>query len=118
MTIKHQNKKNDIYTTVIDPREKIHTDQTGKFLHLSSKGNRYIMVAQNIDENYIFMDNMKNISESQMMACYQRIVNRMKKAGLTLKNHILDNEASAAYTALIVNSKYCAYAWSTVGDIF
>ena len=25
----------------------------------------------------------------------------MKKAGLTLRKHILDNEASAAYTALI-----------------
>ena len=35
------------------------------------------------------------------MACYQRIVNGMKKTGLTLRNHILDNEASAAYTALI-----------------
>ena len=35
------------------------------------------------------------------MACYQRIVSRMKKSVLTLRNHILDNEASAAYTALI-----------------
>ena len=87
-------KDDDIYSTVIDLKEEIHTDQTGNFTHLSSKGNRYIMVAQN-------MDKMRNISESQMMACYQQIVNRMKKAGLTLKNHILDNEASAAYTALI-----------------
>ena len=103
---------------MIDLKGEIHTYQTVKFPHLSSKGNRYIMVAHNIYANYIFMDAMKNRSEIQMMACYQRIVNRMKKAGLTLKNHILDNEASAAYTALIVNSKYCAYAWSTVGDIF
>ena len=36
-----------------------------------------------------------------MVACYQRILNRMKKTGLTLKKHILENEASAAYTALI-----------------
>ena len=48
-----------------------------------------------------FMDAMKNLSESQIMACYHRIVNRMKKVGLTLKKHILDNEASSAYTALI-----------------
>ena len=33
-------KQNDIYTTVIDLKEEIHTDQTGKFPHLSSKGNR------------------------------------------------------------------------------
>ena len=59
------------------------------------------MVAHNIYANYIFMDAMKNRSESQIMACYQLIVSRMKKAELTIKKHILDNEASAAYTALI-----------------
>ena len=101
MTIKHQNKKNDIYTTVIDLKEEIHTDQTGKFLHLSNRGNIYIMIAHNIYANYIFMDTMKNRLEIQMMACYQRIVSRMKKTGLTIRKHILDNEASAAYTALI-----------------
>ena len=85
-------KENYIYVTVINIKEEIHTDQTGKFPHLSSKGNRYIMVAHNIYANYIFMDAMKNRSESQIMECYQRIVNRMKKAGLTLKNQILDNE--------------------------
>ena len=94
-------KENDIYVTVINLKEEIHTDQTGKFPHWSSKWNRYIMVAHNIDANYIFMDTMKNILEIQMIACYQRIVRRMKKVVLTLRNHILDNEASAAYTALI-----------------
>ena len=59
------------------------------------------MVAQNIDANYIFIDTMKNRSEIQMMAWYQLILNRMKKLGLTLKKHILDNEASASYTVLI-----------------
>ena len=63
------------------------------------------MVAHNIDENYIFMDIMKNRSGIQMMACYQRIVSRVKKARLTLRNHILDNEASAAHTALIEGNR-------------
>ena len=86
---------------MIDLKEEIYTDQTRNFPHLSSKGNRYIMVAHNIYANYFFMGAMKNRSERQMMACYQQIVNRMKKTGLTLKKHILDNEAAAAYTALI-----------------
>ena len=47
------------------------------------------------------MDTIKNRSESQIIACNQRIVSRIKKAGLTLRKHILDNEASAAYKALI-----------------
>ena len=70
---------------MVNLKEKIHTDQTGKFPHLSIKGNRYIMVAQNIEANYIFMDPMKNRSEGQMMACYQIIVTRMKKAALSLE---------------------------------
>ena len=47
------------------------------------------------------MDTMNNRFESQMMAYYHQIVSRMKKTGLTLRKHILDNEASAAYTALM-----------------
>ena len=86
---------------MIDLKEEIHTDQTEKNPYLSSKGHRYILVVHNIDAKYIFMDTMNNRSEIQMMACYQRIVSRMKKAGLTLRKHILKNEASAAYTALI-----------------
>ena len=74
-------KENNIYATVINLKEEIHTDQTEKFPHLYSKENRYIMVAHNIDATYIFMDTMKNRSEIQMMACYQRNVNIMKKAG-------------------------------------
>ena len=69
------------------------------------------MVAHNIDANYIFMDTMKNRSEIQMMACYQRIVNRMKKLGLTLKKQILDNEASEAYTELI---EYNGMVWEFI----
>ena len=86
---------------MIDIKKEFHIDLTVKFPHLSIKGNRYIMVAHNIYSNSIFMDTMKNRSESQMLACYQRIVNRMKKSGLPLRKHILDNEASAAYMTLI-----------------
>ena len=42
-------KKNDINCKIIDLKETIYTDQTGQFPHLSSKGNRYIMVAILID---------------------------------------------------------------------
>ena len=91
---------------MIDLKEEIHTDQTGKFTHLSSNGNIYIMVAHNIDANYIFMDTLKNRPESQIMACYKQIVSRMKRAILTLRKHIIDNESSAAYTALIEKKEY------------
>ncbi len=44
---------------------------------------------------------MKNRTEEEMMAAYQRIVNRMQAAGLRLKKHILENKASKAFKAKI-----------------
>jgi hypothetical protein len=40
---------------------------------------------------------MKNRTEGEMIKTYQKIINRMKTAGLGLKTHRLDNKASAAY---------------------
>ncbi len=48
---------------------------------------------------------MKNRMEEEMMALYQRIVNRMWAAGLGIKKHILDNEASKAFKAKIKENK-------------
>ena len=79
----------------------MYSDQTGKFPYLSSKGNRYIMVAYHTDANYIFQEAMKNRTESQMIKTYQIIVERMKNAGLSIKKHILDNEISAEYKKAI-----------------
>ena len=52
------------------------------------------MVAIHVDAKYIFMEAMRNRSESQMIEAYDRIVRRIKLAGHVLKKHILDNEAS------------------------
>jgi hypothetical protein len=59
------------------------------------------MVAIHLDANYMFNEPMKNRPEEEMMAVYQRIVNRMRAAGLGLKKHILDNKASKAFKAKI-----------------
>ena len=37
-------KENYILIEVYDPKETMYTDQTGKFPHVSSQGNRYMMV--------------------------------------------------------------------------
>ena len=63
-------KKNDVYYNIIDLKETIYTDQTGQCPHLSSKGNRYIMVAIHIDTNYIAMEPMKNRTEMQIITAY------------------------------------------------
>ena len=52
------------------------------------------MVEIHVDANYIFMEVMRNRTESQIIEAYDRIVRRIKLTGLGLKKHILDNEVS------------------------
>jgi hypothetical protein len=66
-------KLNDMFATVVDLTEEIHTDQTGgAFPHTSQQGNRYIMVAIHLDANYIFVEPMKNRTEGEMLRAYQK----------------------------------------------
>jgi hypothetical protein len=94
-------KLNDMFTTIVDLTEEIHTDQTGAFPHTSQQGNRYIMVAIHLDANYIFAEPMKNRMEGEMLRVYQKIIDRMKTSGLGLKKQVLDNECSAAMKTCI-----------------
>ena len=48
-------KEHEIHTKLVDLQETLYTNQTGKFPHLLSKGNIYIMVATYIDSSYIFL---------------------------------------------------------------
>jgi hypothetical protein len=75
-------KLNDIFMHVEDLNEEIHTNQTGAFPYTSHRGNRYIMVAVHLDVNYIFAMPMKNRTEGEMIRVYQKILNRMKAAGV------------------------------------
>ena len=94
-------KLDDIFIHMVDLTEEIHTDQTGAFPHTSQRGNRYIMVAIHLDANYIFAEPMRNRTEGEMIRVYQKIINRMKAAGLGIKKHVLDNECSAAMKSCI-----------------
>jgi len=86
---------------VLDITDEIHTDQTGTFPHTSQRGSRYIMVAIHLDANYIFAEPMKNRTEGEMIRVYQKIINRMKAAGLGIKKHVLNNECSTAMKSCI-----------------
>jgi hypothetical protein len=76
-----------------DLNEEIHTGKTGAIPHTSQHGNRYIMVVIHLNTNYIFSEPMKNRTEGEMIRVYQRIINRMKAAGLGLKNMYLTTNA-------------------------
>ncbi len=44
---------------------------------------------------------MKNRTEEEMIRVYQKIINRMKAAGLGLKKQVLDNKCLVAMKACI-----------------
>ncbi len=84
-----------------DLSDSIHTDQMGAFPFTSQHGNRYIMVAIHLNANYIFVEPMRSRSKEKMIRAYEKIINRMKSAGLGLRKHMLDNEASDAFKQYI-----------------
>jgi hypothetical protein len=94
-------KMNDILVKLYEQAETIHTNQTGTFPVTSQQGYRYIMVGIHLDANYIFCKLMKNRTESKMITPYQKMVDRMKIAGLGLKHHWLDNECSENFKKCI-----------------
>jgi hypothetical protein len=59
------------------------------------------MMAIHLDANYIFDKPMHIRSKEEMIQAYKKIINRMRLAGLGLKKHTLDNNASEAFKQCI-----------------
>ena len=102
-------KEHDVFTKVIafedDGNAYIYSDQTGRFPKKSSRGNQYIMVLAHPDSNAILQEPMKNRTSGEMIRAYQKLINRLKMAGITPRRHILDNECSADFKQTIRDNK-------------
>jgi hypothetical protein len=59
------------------------------------------MVAIHLNANYIFVKPMHNRSKEKMIRAYEKIINRMRLAGLGLKKLTLDNKALEAFKQCI-----------------
>ena len=89
-------KVKDVYIKIYHASETIHSDQTGRFPAISSRGNQYIMVIVEVDGNFIDAEPMKNKSEGAMIKAYKTLWTRLTASGTVKpKTHILDNKASA-----------------------
>jgi hypothetical protein len=88
-------KHKDVYLIVFDATKKsMVSDQTGKFPITSARGNKYIMVAVEIDGNYIDGEPLQLRSAKSLTKAYQAIFQHWKATGVICPNwHILDNEA-------------------------
>ena len=102
-------KEKTIFHKVYDLEEeathKIWTDQTGRFPKMSSRGSQYIMVLTESDSSAILVEPMKNRSSGEMIRAYQALIARLNSAGIFPKEHILDNECSADFKAIIKTNK-------------
>ena len=88
-------KHKDVYLRVFYATKKaMYSDQTGKFPITSARGNKYIMVAVELDGNYIDVEPLKSRKAKDLTDSYQKIFQRWKTTGAVCPNwHILDNEA-------------------------
>ena len=103
-TQQEQPTENDIIIRTYDTNDTMYTDQTGKFPHTSSRGNRYQMILFHVASNSIWVEPTKNKTEGEMILARQRALQRMKLCGIIPKRQVLDNEASAAYRTAIKES--------------
>ena len=82
----------------------MYTNQTRKFPHISSRGNRYQMIGYHVDRKSIWVEPMKNKTEGEMMQSRSQAVNIMNNCGIIPTKQVLKNEASEAYKAVISES--------------
>jgi hypothetical protein len=90
----HGKKVRDVYTETYMVRETMFSDQTGQFPTRSQRGNKYIMVMVEIDSNAILVEPMKSRKDEEMIRAYNKLLLRLKRAGIVPKKHVLDNEES------------------------
>ena len=100
-------KHHDAYIYIYDATKKsMYTDQTGRFPITSSKGSKYIMVAVELDGNYIDAETIKNRTAKELVEAYNRIWERWKTTGAVNPNwHVLDNEAPEEFKKAIRGNK-------------
>ena len=87
-------KERDIYAKVYDVKETIYSDQTGQFPTRSLSGNKYIMVMVDIDSSGILVEPMKSRKDAEMMRAYKTLLQRLHRANIVPRKHVLDNEVS------------------------
>ena len=77
-----------------EAKQKIWTDQPGRFPKKLMKGSQYMMVLTESESDAIHVEPMKNRTSGEMIRAYQVLINQLQSAGIAPKQHILDNSFS------------------------
>ena len=73
---------------------KAFTDLTGPFPSVSSRGNKYVLIAYDYDSNAILATPVKTRRAGEMTKAFKHLYNKLAKRGSAPKALILDNEIS------------------------
>ena len=80
-------KHKDVYLRVFDAtRKPMYTNQSGPFPRKSRRNNQYIMIAVELDGNYIDAEPLQTRKAKDLTAAYQRIYQRWKATGVICPN--------------------------------
>ena len=93
-----------IFFKVLEPKDLLATDLTGRFPVISSRGFKYICVCFVFDANAILVRPMKSRSDSEHIRVYNDIFEYLSSKGLRPNHHTMDNECSTAMRKLIVEN--------------
>ena len=75
-------------------KEKVYSDQTGRFPHKSSRGNQYIFTLYDYDGNTILAEPLKSRGGKVIAAAFTKFHSRLTRHGHEVKIFVLDNECS------------------------
>jgi len=84
------------------------TDDTGRFTPTARSGNQYIMVALHTQSNAILVQAFRSKHDSHRIQAYNDLYTRLANQNQAPREHILDNEASAAFLREITKNN-CTY---------
>jgi hypothetical protein len=98
--IDHGVKTQFVYAATIDEGQ-IYTDQTGRFPVVSRKGNKYIMILYDYDNNAILAQPIRYRTAPELLKAFQFMEQELVARGLKPKLVKLDNEASKLLKAYL-----------------
>ena len=90
-----------MYVKVIEAKGTIYSDQTGRLPIQSQGRHKHIMLMVEIDSNAVLVEPLTSRKDAELTRAYLHLLQRLKRAGVAPKKHVLDNEASDAMKDLI-----------------
>ena len=98
---------NNAMALVVPFRERntTYSDQTGRFPHVSSRGDAYLLIVYDYDSNAIFVEPLKSRAATGIKNAWLKINMLLESRGRKPELHILDNECSAEFKYALTKNK-------------